>query len=214
MGQQGCETGFYDSCTDYLQAALTSAQKEVKNQEDLTHLYGYVANPTNITQDLKLARFTHDRKLEKHGQRTHLHRTHELPFDVKLRKKKKFKKKKLAQKEWIMGRQRYAEQQNRAENDSNFGKEFKNIAEEQKDLLCRGQELRPVNETSNLKCFYGSNASPWLFLGPFKIEENSLDPYHVTIYELLYAHECDQVTEFLGPLLDFPPGRMSSEPKK
>ena len=211
MGQQGCETGFYDSCTDYLQAALESAHREVKNQTDLTHFYGYVANPINITQDLKMARFTHDNTLEKHGERTNVHRTHAIPFDAKLRKKKKFKKKssKLVDKEWIMGRDVYFEKQSKAEHDSNFGKEFKNIVEEQKDRLCRGEELRPLNVTSKLKCYYGHNNSPWLFLGPFKIEENSLDPYHVAIYELLYGHECDKVTEFLGPLLDFPPGRMN-----
>ena len=152
MGQQGCETGFYDSCTDYLQAALESAHREVKNQTDLTHFYGYVANPINITQDLKMARFTHDNTLEKHGERTNVHRTHAIPFDAKLRKKKKFKKKssKLVDKEWIMGRDVYFEKQSKAEHDSNFGKEFKNIVEEQKDRLCRGEELRPVNVTSKL----------------------------------------------------------------
>ena len=61
-----------------------------------------------------------------------------------------------------------------------------------------------------MKCFYGHNDSPWLKIGPFKIEENALDPYHVTILELLYEHECNNITEFLGPMLNFPPGKINS----
>ena len=95
MGKQGCETGFYDSCTDYLQAALERATNELKDNLDMTHFYGYVASPTNISQELKMAKFSHDNYLDKHGQRTHLHRAHQMPFDAKLRKKKKYKKMKL-----------------------------------------------------------------------------------------------------------------------
>ena len=82
------------------------------------------------------------------------------------------------------------------------------ISEKQKDELCRGKEIRPLNEIAKLKCFYGHNDSPWLKIGPFKIEENALDPYHVTILELLYEHECNDITEFLGPMLNFPPGKI------
>ena len=92
MGKQGCNTGFYDSCTDYLQAALDRASSELKDKIDMTHFYGYVAHPANISRELKMAKFTHDNQLDKHGQRTHLHRTHPLPFDKKMRKKKKYKK--------------------------------------------------------------------------------------------------------------------------
>ena len=85
MGQQGCQTGFYDSCTDYLEAALEAASNEVADNLDLTHFYGYIPNPANISLELKSAKFLHDNNLEKHGQRTHVHRTHPLPFDTKLK---------------------------------------------------------------------------------------------------------------------------------
>ncbi len=62
---------------------------------------------------------------------------------------------------------------------------------------------------ADLKCFYGHNNSPWLRLAPFQVEENSKDPHHVTIRNLLFDNECDNITEFLGPFLDFPPGRMN-----
>ena len=47
-----------------------------------------------------------------------------------------------------------------------------------------------------------------------KIQLNSKDPPHVTIKEFLYERECNETTNYLGPLLDFPPGRMNSKKKK
>ena len=47
-----------------------------------------------------------------------------------------------------------------------------------------------------------------------KIEINSYDPAHATINNLLYDQECDVITKFLGPYLNFPSGQMSSGSKK
>ena len=47
-----------------------------------------------------------------------------------------------------------------------------------------------------------------------KIEMNSYDPAHSTIKNILYEHECDAITKYLGPYLNFPPGRMNSRSKK
>ena len=37
---------------------------------------------------------------------------------------------------------------------------------------------------------------------------------HVIIHDMLYTHECDNITQFLGPFLDFPPGRMNNRKLK
>ena len=50
---------------------------------------------------------------------------------------------------------------------------------------------------AHLRCFYASATSDWLRLGPMKIQLNSDNPYHVTIKELMYNNECDQIG---GPL--------------
>ena len=47
-----------------------------------------------------------------------------------------------------------------------------------------------------------------------KIQMNSHDPAHVTIKNLMYDNECDTITKFLGPYLDFPPGRMAGKAKR
>ena len=44
-----------------------------------------------------------------------------------------------------------------------------------------------------------------------RLELKNRDPYVAVIRQLLYPHECNNVTKFLGPTLDFPPGRMGNK---
>ena len=67
---------------------------------------------------------------------------------------------------------------------------------------------------SKLYCTYAHGDSPWLRLGPIKMELNSFDPFHVVLRDLMTHEECDDVTRFLGPRLDFPPGRMDFKSRK
>ncbi len=60
-----------------------------------------------------------------------------------------------------------------------------------------------------MKCAYASPPwSPWLRLAPLKLELRSREPYLAVLRELMFDHECDNITAYLGPLLGFPPGRM------
>lgn len=61
-----------------------------------------------------------------------------------------------------------------------------------------------------MRSFYGHNGSPWLKLGPLKIEIQNHEPYIAVLRELMYPHECDNVTQALGPLLGQPPGSMAT----
>ena len=202
MGLEGCEAQLYDSCTDFLQACLDVGKNETYS--NLFKLYNYRFDFQNVKKQLDTAKQLHDHRLDKIGEKSHLHRCHKIPFDEKLKKKKKFKRPKELP--LILGREKNMEIQEKAKNDNKVALFIKNVSEKQKDDLCRGKEIRLLDEVAKLKCFYGHNSSPWLKLGPFKVEENSQDPYHVTIHELLYDHECDNITQFLGPMLDFPPG--------
>ena len=65
-----------------------------------------------------------------------------------------------------------------------------------------------------LRCFYAHSSSDWLRLGPMKVEINSYDPAHATVKNLMYDHECDEITKYLGPHLDFPPGKINKKAKK
>ena len=38
----------------------------------------------------------------------------------------------------------------------------------------------------------------------------SFEPYIAVLRELMYPNECDEITEYLGPYLGEPPGRMAN----
>ena len=54
-----------------------------------------------------------------------------------------------------------------------------------------------------MRCHLSNSYSDWLKLGPFRFEVNSYDPFHVTIKQLLFPHECDDIvsnnTHYLRP---------------
>merc|ERR1719445_1376247 len=102
----------------------------------------------------------------------------------------------------------------KAETSEEARAEYDLIGEVQKDELCRGKQLRSDEDMSKLYCRYMHGGSNWLKLGPLKVEINHYDPYHVTIHELMFENECDAVTQYLGPKLDFPPGRMDAKSRK
>ena len=56
-------------------------------------------------------------------------------------------------------------------------------------------------ERAHLRCFPGWSNSPWLKLGPMKIELAWTDPQIVTFHELLYDEECDSLTYNLSAKL-------------
>ena len=60
--------------------------------------------------------------------------------------------------------------------------------------------FQSLTERSTLRCTFISN-SYWLRIGPMKIQINSLDPFHLTVKELLYNHECDEIKKPLAPKL-------------
>ena len=70
--------------------------------------------------------------------------------------------------------------------------------------------MQNASEDKDLKCFYGHNEKAWLKLGPIKIEMKSFEPYIAVLRELMYPNECDEITEYLGPYLGEPPGRMAN----
>ncbi|CAB4058586.1 P4HA [Lepeophtheirus salmonis] len=84
----------------------------------------------------------------------------------------------------------------------------------QTNLLCSGVKFRTPKEDADLRCFYADSGNPWLKLGPIKTEILNYDPYVAAFRELLFDEECDNITEYLSPKLDFPPGRMKSNSLK
>lgn len=140
MATQACEAGLYDACTDFYQACLEIGQEELEHNVTLSRLFGYEFNRDNVERTLATAIKVHDHTLDHAGQRSTLHRCHKLPFDKKLRKKKKYKK--ATEPTLILGRPAFKEWEDKRKHDSNAGKEFNDAIEIQRDILCRKKEIR------------------------------------------------------------------------
>ena len=70
-------------------------------------------------------------------------------------------------------------------------------------------QLQLPSKRAHLRCFHASATSDWLRLGPMKIQLNSHNPYHVTIKELMYNNECNQIR---GPLTKLLKNHYSKSP--
>lgn len=70
------------------------------------------------------------------------------------------------------------------------------------EKLCRGGQIKASVDKKSVTCYHASASSSWLRLGPMKIQDNSNNPYHAVIKELVYDHECDRIKRPLTVSLD------------
>ena len=213
MAIQANGASLHHATADFYAEAYKKAKEEIVSGVDQTHIFGYVAEPKVILSRFKTAQKIHDHNLETRGPLGTTYRVHPVPYDQKLKKKKKYKKMPKPEVD-IRNRTDLANIEKEAKQHSRIASEFDKFKEQVGDQLCRGKDLRDPMVTAKHKCFYAHSNSDWLKLGPIKVEINSYDPFHATIRNLLFDHECDQMTQFLAPQLDFPPGRMVSRSLK
>lgn len=209
MALEASAHGLYDASAAFLEEATKKAALEAKEKIDLSHLFGYNLTLKELQHMTTTAKKVHDEILVKRGMKSSHHRTFQYPFDPKLKKKKKFSK--VKEMEIILDRAGWADLETKSQKDEDAKVKFIITQENQRDKLCRGQQLRSPEELGKLKCLYIHNGSPWLRLGPMKMEINSYDPFHVVFKDMLYYNEADNITQYLGPRLDFPPGRMDQK---
>ena len=133
----------------------------------------------------------HDFFLEKRGPLDKNSRTFPVPFDEKLRKKKKYKK---------------ALKEKRVEKLLNLaplfdiGVEFEQ-ARDNFFVLCKDGAIpsRDPILDSKLFCRYQDHADPYLRLGPFKLEEANADPFIVVFHEIIFDEEINQLKARAAP---------------
>lgn len=67
------------------------------------------------------------------------------------------------------------------------------------EMLCRGEIKPHIKITSQLKCRYVTNRSPFLKIAPLKLEEASLDPYIVVYHDVIYDSEIEIIKQMAKP---------------
>ena len=75
-----------------MQLATEFAREETVRGDDFSWLYDYSPDPDRLSRLTASTKKVHDHMLDTRGMKARLMRTHQYPYDKKLRKKKKFKK--------------------------------------------------------------------------------------------------------------------------
>lgn len=67
------------------------------------------------------------------------------------------------------------------------------------EMLCRGDLKQTPKQLAKLSCRYVTNSSPFLKIGPLKLEEANLVPYIVLYHEVISDKEIEVVKEMAKP---------------
>ncbi|XP_037778069.1 prolyl 4-hydroxylase subunit alpha-1-like [Penaeus monodon] len=167
IGSEAVSHNVLNSGVDFLRAAL---DRWDGNASSIRSSDTFDAHRELRQIDLSFRRAVkiHDQVLEKKGPRSDLHSTYARPFNKTLARKKKYHKKE----ELVLGVK---------------GSQRQGLKQYRR--LCRGEDLRPVDMTSRLYCRYVTNGSPLYKIGPLRMDVRSLDPYVVTLEEVVTPSE-------------------------
>ena len=174
LGKIAYNRGFYDRAVDWFKAAAEIAgintHDEKKNQSTIAN---------NLVKTMIK---THDRVLEQKGPAGTINgnswRTNQVPFDEKLRKKKKYKNIIKGMKKVETGFQASLRPDN-----------SEAVIWDQFNRLCRGEELRPASLLKDLSCTLLHYHDPALRLAPFKQEVISKIPFVTMFHHFLAESE-------------------------
>ena len=134
----------------------------------------------NIKDRVQEARKIHDHILDHRGVVSGTHRCHRLPFNEKLRKKKKFREARQANK---TSTERPARALHLVPLYSESAKEIG--LRDNFEHICKGARLRTADMDSDLRCRLLHHHNPFSKLGPFMVEEASLQPYIIIAKQLM-----------------------------
>uniref|UniRef100_A0A182PPX1 procollagen-proline 4-dioxygenase n=1 Tax=Anopheles epiroticus TaxID=199890 RepID=A0A182PPX1_9DIPT len=67
------------------------------------------------------------------------------------------------------------------------------------EQLCRGEQQPPIELRSKLVCRYTTNSSPFLRIGPLKLEEAYLRPYIVIYHDVMSDREIERIKQYARP---------------
>ena len=75
------------------------------------------------------------------------------------------------------------------------------VLNEQFNRLCKGEILLSPSHSKDIKCFSLHHFDPYLRLGPFKLDDQSISPYVTVIRDFLAGSEMEYYKEFARPRL-------------
>ena len=196
IGVSAVNSGYYDTGVEWIELAKG---KLMASDEDIF-----------ITKDLELidsrikdSKRIHDHFLDHRGVVGPSHRCNRLPFDSKLRKKKKYKAAKAmksterAEKEKdivpLYSLVTYGDKKQGMLQHS-LSDNFENI--------WKGVQYRTPDMSIGIKCRHLHHHNPYNMLGPFKLEELSKEPYITIVRQMMFEDEMEHFKEFAESKLE------------
>ena len=192
IGVSSVNEGYYDTGIEWLQLARARLALEDK----LDFLDGGIKQ---LDDHIKTAKQIHDHYLDKTGEVGAKHRCNRLPFDEKLRKKKKYKAAKK-------------EPKKRVEKDKTLVplfSEFKDKVIDGKkepykeadmrpnfEDVCIGESHRSPEMDIGQKCRHLHHSDDFTRLGPFKLEQVSSQPFITVVHELMTDTEAEHFKDY------------------
>ena len=160
---------------------ILQALQDVTDKDELKLVKKY-------KKELERAIEIHDLTLDRKGPYSPTYRTFPLPFNAKLRKKKKYKKAKeeknvLVKQHKTVPFYQFELPENRKLSLKHFQGNFHS--------MCEGNLINSTIIDYKLNCRLQHHNVPYLKLGPFKMEELNQDPFIVSFKDFLYHEEIE-----------------------
>ena len=190
IGVSTINAGYYDTGIEWLELArqkIRAEKEKIFMTEDLS------AIDTRIRDAKKI----HDHFLDKSGVVGAGHRCNRVPFDEKLRRKKKYKAAKKNKEKVKKPKNYYPLYEESSEilglKVENSSK--KSIRDNFEDC-CNGLQLRSSDLDLGQECHHLHHNDPFNMLGPFKLEQLSSQPYITVIRQMMTESETEHFKDY------------------
>ena len=191
IGVSTVNAGYHDTGIEWLQLA----REKIHSQQDRSVLSEELKM---IDVRIRDAKKIHDHFLDKSGVVGSSHRCNRLPFDEKLRKKKKYKAAKKMRRERVKRPKNYFPLF--AEVNEALGLKVENASKksirDNFEAGCSGEGLRTSEMDRGQLCHLVHHHDPFNMVAPFRLEQLSGQPYITIIHGLMTEGEMEHFKSY------------------
>ncbi len=186
LGTAACNRGWWDTGLEWYEVGLSKYERGDESRASDRQVKIFRSR-------VEMAKGIHDQLLEKRGPVSIGHRTYLLPFDEKLRKKKKYREARKNPRARAQKVKRIVAPFSQVE--GGVGKLKDNFHE----LCQKGPQAsvyRSPGLDAELHCRFLHHGKPYLRLGPIKMEEKSEQPFVVMFHDIMSETEMEHYRKF------------------
>ena len=191
IGVSSVNEGYYDTGIEWLQLARARVAQEESPS--------WISGIKQLDRHIKQAKQIHDHYLEKTGVVGAKHRCNRLPFDEKLRKKKKYKAAKKEPKKRVEKDKKLVPLFNEFKDELEDGKKASYKEADMRpnfEDMCIGKSHRTPDMDIGQKCRHLHHNDQFTRLGPFKMEQMASEPFITVVHDLMTDAEVEHFKDY------------------